>query len=123
VLHQKVIILSIVTEHSPEVPKNKRITLEAMGQEFYRVTARYGYMQSPNIFELLSELGKKGLKVDETELSFFLGRETILTTGKSGLYRFSKKLFVLLSRNATPARAFFGIPTDRVIEIGTQVEI
>ncbi|MBI5515293.1 MAG: potassium transporter Kup [Deltaproteobacteria bacterium] len=123
VLHQQVVLLSVVTEHDPTVPSAARVEVSELGEGFFKVVARYGFLETPNVMEVLELCRDKGLQVDRARLSFFLGRETLLTTGSSGLPRWRKALFVLLSRNARPANMFFRIPPNRVVELGTQVEL
>jgi KUP system potassium uptake protein len=94
-----------------------------MGDDFFQVTARYGFMQTPNVLDVIASCGRRGLTMAEGDTSFYLGRETLLTTGRADLSRWRKSLFAFLSRNARPANAFFQIPPNRVIELGTQVEL
>jgi len=123
-LHEQVLMLSIATQHVPEVPRNDRIVeLVDIGQGFYQVTAAYGFMQTPNVLELMDLLAEKGLETRTTDTSFFLGRETLLITHKRGMARWRKMLFTFMSRNARPANAFFQIPPNRVVELGTQIEL
>ena len=123
VLHKQVVLLSVVTEHRPEVPESERITIRDMGDDFFQVTARYGFMQTPNVLDVIASCGRRGLTMAEGDTSFYLGRETLLTTGRADLSRWRKSLFAFLSRNERPADAFFQIPPNRVIELGTQVEL
>jgi KUP system potassium uptake protein len=124
VLHKRIILLAVSTTDEPEVPVKKRFEVEEAGEGFFRVKLMYGFMQTPNVPAAL-ELAKKqgGLDVDLDDLSFFLGRETLLVTGKSTMARWRKKIFSLMSKNARPATAFFGIPPNRVVELGTQIEL
>lgn len=123
VLHEKVLLLSIRSENIPEVRLNDRATIEDLGEGFYRVTARYGFMQSPNVPEILRFLQARGMEVNVDDTSFYLGRETLLVTSKPGMPRWQKILFSLMSKNARTATAFFGLPPNRVVELGTQVEL
>lgn len=122
VLHNQIILLSIATRHEPEVPASERVVVRELGHGFFQVTGSYGFMQTPNVIEVLHSCASHGLAVGE-ELSFYLGRETLLTTGKSGMARWRKALFAFLARNARPANAFFRIPPNRVIELGLQIEL
>jgi KUP system potassium uptake protein len=124
VLHEQVILLSIVTEHVPEVPMTGRI-LETndLGYGFWQVSASYGFMQTPNVLEVLDQCAARGLVTSKSDTSFFLGRETLILTHKRGLALWRKGLFSFLSRNARPANAFFQIPPNRVVELGTQIEL
>ena len=123
VLHEQVVLLSVVTERVPEVPPRKRISVKELGQGFFQVVAHYGFMQSPNVLEILRRCRESGLITAENDTSYFLGRETLLTTGKSGLARWRKGLFAFLARNARSATYFFGIPPNRVVEMGAQIEL
>ena len=122
VLHQQIILLSIATRHEPEVPPAERVVVRDIGHGFFQVTATYGFMQTPNVIEALQCCAAHGLAVGE-EVSFYLGRETLLITGRSGMARWRKALFSFLARNARPANAFFRIPPNRVIELGLQIEL
>ena len=124
VLHEQILLMSIATEHIPEVPREARIEkIINLGQGFYQVRATYGFMQTPNVLELMDICAEKGLETRTTDTSYFLGRETLLITNKRGLSLWRKALFAFLSRNARPANAFFQIPPNRVIELGTQIEL
>lgn len=123
VLHERVVLLSIQTVRQPEVPGVDRVALRELGGGFYRVLARYGFMEAPNVPLLLQSCRRLGLAIRSDEATFFLGRETLLPTGKSGLPAWRKALFAFLSRNAPPATAYYGIPPNRVIELGAQFEI
>jgi KUP system potassium uptake protein len=123
-LHQQVVLLSVATEHDPEVPRAQRLQrVNELGHGFYQVTAVYGFMQTPNIQEVLELCGDAGLVTSKDDTSFFLGRETLLVTARRNMARWRKMLFIFLSRNARPANAFFRIPPNRVIELGTQIEL
>jgi KUP system potassium uptake protein len=123
-LHEQVLLLSIATRHVPEVPPEERVAeVTGIGHGFYQVQATYGFMQTPNVLELMDLLADKGLETRKTDTSFFLGRETLLITEKGGMARWRKMLFSFMSRNARPANAFFQIPPNRVVELGTQIEL
>jgi KUP system potassium uptake protein len=124
VLHEQVLLLSISTQHVPEIPRKDRIEqVVDLGQGFYQVRATYGFMQTPNVLELMDLCAEKGLETRKTDTSWFLGRETLLITEKRGMARWRKVLFAFMSRNARPANAFFQIPPNRVVELGTQIEL
>jgi KUP system potassium uptake protein len=123
VLHERVILLSVRGESVPFVPQVERADVRDLGSGFFQVVAHYGFMQTPNVPEILRIAGARGLKVRTSECSFFLGRETLLTTGQVKMWRWRKALFAFLSRNARSATAFFGIPPNRVLELGTQIEL
>jgi KUP system potassium uptake protein len=123
VLHQKVIFLSILSDDIPTVPPAERVEVEDLGQGFYRLLAHYGFMETPNVPEILRLAAPHGLKVEPNTATYFLGRETLLTSGNTPLPAWRKLLFVFMSRNASNPTAFFGIPPHRVIEVGMQVAI
>ncbi len=123
-LHEQVILLSIATQHVPEVSRVDRIKeLVDLGDGFWQVSASYGFMQTPNVLEVLEHCALKGLRTNETDTSFYLGRETLIITNRRNLARWRKMLFAFMSRNARPANAFFQIPPNRVVELGTQIEL
>jgi KUP system potassium uptake protein len=123
VLHEQVILLSIATEHVPEVPVEERVTVKDLGHGLFQVSARYGFMQTPNAREVLRTCQTSGVEHDLATTTFYLGRETLLSRGDSKMSRWRKSLFSFLSRNARPATHFFNIPSDRVVEIGMQVQL
>lgn len=123
VLHEQVILLYVVTEQVPEVSPLQRLELHDLGLGFYQMVARYGFMEQPNVPELLASPAIKSLNIDQSDTSYYLGRETLLTSGSTPMSRWRKGLFAYLSRNARTATAFFGIPPNRVVEMGMQVEL
>lgn len=121
-LHETVVLLSVQTRGIPEVAGDHMLSLEKMGQGFYRMVANYGFMQSPNIPELLARAAAEGVPVPKMDTSYYLGRERLVLTGKAKMSRWRKSLFALMSRNARSATEFFQIPPNRVIELGAQIE-
>ena len=122
-LPERVFILSLVSTDTPYVPREKRVEITDKGLGFCRIVASYGFMETPNIQEIIDLLNVHGLDVDIFATSFFLGRESLLTTGSSKMTRWRKGLFAFLSRNAWNVSNFFGIPPGRVVELGSQVEL
>jgi len=122
-LPEKAILLSILSADTPYISKKRRISLEELGQGFYRVVASYGFMQTPNVPEILEIAKEQGLEIDIRATSFYMGRETLLTGGDTKMASWRKSLFTFLSRNAWNVSTYFGIPPDRVVELGSQVEI
>ncbi|HEX4932076.1 MAG TPA: KUP/HAK/KT family potassium transporter, partial [Gemmatimonadaceae bacterium] len=122
VLHQKVVLMSIGAEEVPEVPDEERVTVTDLGHGFYRVSAHYGFMEYPNVREILARCARHGLSAKMQETSFYLGRERVIATGRSPMATWRKKLFALMSRNAQSATEYFQIPPNRVVELGAQVE-
>jgi KUP system potassium uptake protein len=139
VLHEQVILMSVVTREVPEVRASERVEVEKLEHGFYRVSAHYGFMESPNVPEILQWARESGIKARPNDTTFYLGRERIIISDGDGerkpgtrrapddvvlprMARWRKKLFVLMSRNARSATEFFGIPPNRVVELGAQVE-
>lgn len=138
VLHEQVVLMSIQTEEIPEILSEERLTLERLEHGFYRVMARYGFMETPDVPEILYRLRQAGLKARQGDTTFYLGRERVLVSDRKrgprvgtrtapedmelNMARWRKKLFVFLQRNARSATEFFGIPPNRVVELGAQVE-
>ncbi|HET9450410.1 MAG TPA: potassium transporter Kup [Aggregicoccus sp.] len=123
VLHEQTVLLTIVTEDVPHVPPSERVSVESLPLGLRRVTARYGFMEDPSIPDILKRCREAGLPFNVMGTSFFLGRETLIATKKPGMALWREALFVWMSRNARSATAFFRIPPNRVVEMGTQVEI
>jgi KUP system potassium uptake protein len=124
VLHEKVVLLSMITEDVPHVPLPDRVQVIDLGAHLYRVSARYGFMEKPNVPDLLAQARAHGLKLNAADITYYLGRETLIPAHKSaGMMRWRKKLFALMHRNAQSATAFFEIPPNRVVELGAQIEV
>ncbi|MBA3671644.1 MAG: potassium transporter Kup [Gemmatimonadaceae bacterium] len=121
-LHESVVLLSVVTKGIPEVSVDHSFALEKMGHGFYRIVAMYGFMQSPNIPDLLQRAAAHGVPIPKMDTSYYLGRERLVLTGGARMARWRKSLFALMSRNARSATEFFQIPPNRVIELGAQIE-
>ena len=123
VLHQKVVLLTIITAEVPHVRESERLQSIPLEHGLYRVIARYGFMENPDVPELLNELRKKGLELRLMETTFFLGRETLIPSRKRGMALWREALFAWMSRNAHSATRYFNLPPNRVVELGTQVEL
>ncbi len=123
VLHQQVVLLSVEAEKVPWVPSDKRVEVQELGQGLFRMIIRSGFMESPDVSRALSENPIGGRAYNAARTSFYFGRETILSTGRGRMARWRKRLFGLMSRNARPATAFFGIPPNRVVELGSQIAL
>jgi KUP system potassium uptake protein len=123
-LHETVVLLTVVVEHEPAVDHAQRLTVQPLGQGVYRLVARVGFMQTPDVPELLADaVEEHGLPLQLEEVTYYLGRETF-TAGNGGRMRkLSESLFGFLSRNARPATRYFGIPSEQVVEIGTQIDL
>ena len=124
VLHDKTVFLTIVTHDVPVVPAEDRVQYERLGEGFYRLEAWYGFKEQPDIDEILNSCRVRyGLGFDLMDTSFFLSRETVVPADMPGMARWRDHLFAWMSRNATRATDFFNIPSNRVVELGTHVEI
>lgn len=124
VLHERVVFVTVKTRQIPYVDQSERVLVQPLGNGFSRVKIYYGYMEDPNVPRELAAVTEPGFAFKPEETTYFLGRENIISTRKySGMAVWREKLFALMSRNATSATAYFGIPADRVVELGEQVEI
>lgn len=121
VLHERNIILNIRTEETPRVQRHERVTVERISDDFIRVVARYGFMESPSVPKILEHCRRKDLNIEPAQTSFFLSRRSLKPTEKSDLIRPLERLFIGLARTAADATEYFRIPSDRVVEVGTQV--
>jgi len=120
VLHEKVVMLTILTEEIPQVPRRQRVRLEDLGKGFFRVTARYGFMENPSVGEVLELTRAQGLDLPPMSATFFLSRETLVASPRSG---WRERLFAYMARNAVRPTDFYRIPPNRVIELGMQVKL
>lgn len=120
-LHEQLILLTVVSAPVPEVAASNRLTVEKLRAGVVHVTARYGFMEQPNIPREL--LACPELEIDVGRTSYYLGRETLLTSGPSKMARWRKWLFAFTARNARPATSYFGLPPGRVVEMGMQIDL
>jgi KUP system potassium uptake protein len=123
VMHEHVVILTVSTAPVPHVSANEQLAFESMGAGVFTMRIVYGFMQDPNVPDALRTAQNGGLGIDADDVTYFLGRETILVTHRRGMAIWREKLFVLMTRNAVRATAFFHLPPERVVELGVQVEI
>jgi KUP system potassium uptake protein len=123
VLHERVIIMTLMPLDEPHIDPADRVRIEQLESNFSRIIARFGFMEDPDVPEVLEACRAKGLDLDEQQITFFLSRETIIATRHPGMFMWREKLFSLMSRNAQSATAFFRLPPNRVVELGMQVEI
>lgn len=123
VLHERVVLLTVQIEDQPYVGASQRISYEDLGDGFYRMVMRYGFMQEPNVPEALMAKESCGAAFKMTDTSFFLARQTLLSSSRPGMAVWREKLFAWMLRNAESAMEFFRLPTNRVVELGSQVEI
>ena len=123
VLHERNILLTVVVEDKPYVTKGNRLLTKDLGKGFYRVKVFYGFMETPDIPDALEACATLGLTFDMMTTSFFISRALLVTSSRPGMVKWRERLFLSLSRNAMNAADFFKIPANRVIEMGTRIEI
>jgi KUP system potassium uptake protein len=128
ILHERVVLVTLVTEEIPAVPEAERVTSRDLGSGFFQVVARHGFMESVDVPKLLEDLPRRPppnvpLVLRPMETTYYLGRETLLATGPAKLSRWRKRLFIVMSRNAVTASAFFNLPPNRVVEMGAQIQL
>lgn len=124
VLHERVVLLSVVTEETPYVPREERAVVEPLGHGIFQVVLRYGFMEDVNVPAALAAIQRDDLQFRPMETTYFLGRETLIPTRRRwGMATWRERLFSVMSRNATAASAFFRLPPNRVVELGAQIEL
>ncbi|MGE3178786.1 MAG: potassium transporter Kup [Vicinamibacterales bacterium] len=123
VLHEHVVRLMVTTRPVPTVPVEEQVTVRALGSGVSDVLVQYGFMEEPDVPAALGRAFEQGLAYDRHDVVYFLGRETLIVTEKSGMARWREQLFVLMTRNAVRATSYFKLPPERVVELGVQVEI
>lgn len=123
IIHERNVLLTLITRDVPFVDDGERLIIEKIAHEFFLVTAAYGFQEQPDVPALFELSKKQGLHFDMMDTSFFVSRERIIPHGRHGMSRWREKLFVAMARNAVSATDFFQIPTNRVVEMGTQVEL
>ena len=124
VLHEKVVILAVLTSERPHVPWFDRVKVENLSRGFFRIQISYGFMDEPNVPRELRRITEPGLSfTDQDDVSYFLGREALRATDRKGLALWREHLFIWMARNAQPATSYFYLPTERVFEVGVQVDL
>ena len=123
VLHERNVLLTVDVLETPTAEPDERVTVEALGNDFYKLTLRFGFAEDPDVPEAIEAIRSCGLPFELMDTTFFLSRESIVATDRPGMALWRDRLFVFMARNATPATAFFQIPGNRLIELGTHVEI
>ena len=123
VLHERVVLLTLTTRDIPRVPISERLRIERLGCNFEQFEAFFGFKEDPDVPALLEECGRRGHPFDMMDTSFFVSRETLIASVAPGMALWRDRLFVSMSKNATKATEFFNVPTNRVVELGTQVEL
>jgi KUP system potassium uptake protein len=123
VLHERNVLLKVAVLDVPFADKSERLEINELGHEFYRLTIRFGFSEDPNIMAVLPRCENMDLSFDMMDTTFFVSRETVVASNRPGMPLWRDKLFAFMTRNASSATAFFQIPANRLIELGTQVEI
>ena len=123
VLHDRVVILTVLIEQAPHVADERRVTVDALDAGFYRILLRYGFMEEVDVPAALATLTPKEGNFKRMDTSFFLGRQTLIASERPGMAIWREKLFAWMVRNAESAMEFFKLPHNRVVELGSQVEI
>jgi KUP system potassium uptake protein len=123
VLHERVVLLTVETEEIPTVDDAERVSVEEMGAGFFRLVVRFGFTEDPDIPSALALAAERGLVLKPMETSYFLGRETLIPSKRPGMAMWREQLFAVMSRNARTATSFFGLPPNRVVELGAQIEL
>ena len=123
VLHERVVLLNVRTDEVPHVSAEDRLSIDCLDLGFWRMTLRFGFMEAPDVPAALERISSPEFEFDPQKSSFFLGRETILASKASGRGRWRQALFAWMSQNARDATPFFNLPPNRVVELGSRVEI
>jgi KUP system potassium uptake protein len=123
VLHERNVILTVLTSDTPHISPRERISIEQISDTFWRISVTYGFAESPNISKALAMARRQGWTYDIMALSFFLSRRSLRAAARSVMPRWQERLFMMLARNSDDATSYFQIPTERVVEIGTPVTI
>jgi KUP system potassium uptake protein len=122
-LLENVVLLSVLSANVPHVNDEERLTVTDLGEGFWRVIARYGFMERADVPQILARARGMGVTADRRDTTYFLGRERLLPTGRAHLARWRKKLYIFMSRNSRTATEYFRIPPNRVVELGAQLEM
>ena len=129
VLHERVLLVSLLSEEVPYVREAKRVTIRELGRGFFQVVSHYGFMETPAVPPLLTSLSHRPpeagprIEVNPMTTTYYLGRETLLPNGPARMAAWRKWLFIVMARNAQTASSYFGLPPNRVVEMGAQVEL
>jgi KUP system potassium uptake protein len=123
ILHEHVIVLTASTIPVPYTTPEERLSVQRLGHGLYNARVQYGFMDDPDIPEALMQIKALGVPIEPDDVTYFLGRETIVVSDRPGMAKWREKLFVLMARNAVRATAFFKLPPERVVELGVQVEM
>ena len=123
VLHEQVVLMTVRTEDIPHVPEERRVEVVELGAGFFRVVVSYGFMDQPDVPRALELCQARGLRADLARTSYFIGRETLIPTPRPPMGPVEARVFTFLSAGSLSATAYFRIPPERVVELGTQLEV
>jgi KUP system potassium uptake protein len=123
ILHEHIVVLNVTTARVPHVPADDNLAITNLGHGIFHVRLQYGFMEDPDIPLALLQAKVRGVGIDVDDITYFLGRETIIVSMKRGMALWREALFVLMARNAVRATAYFRLPPERVVELGVQVEM
>ena len=123
VLHERIVFLALFTDTQAYVREEDRVQVETLSPNVYRVSARHGFVEDPEVPGVIEHCRRKGLDIDLSQTTFFVGRETLLATERPGMAMWRERLFARLARNARRATRFFNIPPNRVVELGAEIEL
>jgi KUP system potassium uptake protein len=119
----RVILLTISTEDIPYIPDEEKMEIDTLEQGFFRITAKHGFMEIPDVPHILRLCKLHGMDIDANKSSFFISRETLVPSSRPDLNPWQERLFLVMFRNATSPIQFFNIPPERVVELGAQFEV
>jgi KUP system potassium uptake protein len=123
-LHERVVMMQVLTEDVPHVPADRRIEIHEVGKGFYTMQVRYGFMDQPNVMRALAQVRAEHFRINLMETSFIIGRERLRSRASRGAFlHWRNRLFMVLTSLELDATEFFRIPPNRVVELGGQIEI
>jgi KUP system potassium uptake protein len=123
VLHEHVIFLTVLAERVPRIETAHRVDVQALGLGFFRVTARYGFLEQPNVPQAVRQCRERGLVIDSNVAVYVLSPETLIASPRPGMALWREKLFAFMARNSARATGFYRIPPAQVLEVGGQIEL
>jgi KUP system potassium uptake protein len=123
VIHERVVLLTVVTREQPRIPEAKRLSMTPVCEGIMRIVAQFGFMEKPNILEILRQAEAFGVPYEPERTTFFLSREELLPGQRSDLPPLRRKAFMQMARSAQVIADYYGLPPSRVVEIGTRLEI
>jgi KUP system potassium uptake protein len=118
-----VVLLTIITQDTPQVDEDDRMSLDFMGEGVWRAIGRYGYMESPDVSKLVERIKNQGVPINPMGTTYYFNREMIISGGNARMFEWQKNLYAFLSRNATPVKDYYQILPTQIIEIGLPVQL